>query len=76
MDRITPLLKRGDVWYAQFDPVRSREQAGHRPALIVSTDRFNGGPRDLVVVLPISSRDRQIRWHVPLIPPDGGLNRP
>jgi len=43
--------------------------------LIVSTDRFNGGPSDLVVVLPITSHDRQIRWHVPLIPPDGGLTR-
>ncbi|OYV95604.1 MAG: growth inhibitor PemK, partial [Planctomycetia bacterium 21-64-5] len=47
---------RGEVWTVNLDPVRGHEQAGTRPALIVSVNRFNHGPAGLVVVLPITSR--------------------
>jgi len=63
----------GEVWDADFDPVQGREQAGRRPALVVSMDRFNEGPAGLVVVLPITRTDRQVRWHVRIQPPEGGL---
>jgi mRNA interferase MazF len=64
---------RGDVWDADFDPVRGREQAGRRPAIVVSTDAFNRGPGRLVTVVPLTSRDRGYRFHVPALPPEGGL---
>ncbi|MEO8097819.1 MAG: type II toxin-antitoxin system PemK/MazF family toxin [Acidobacteriota bacterium] len=64
---------RGEVWDVDFDPVRGREQAGRRPALIVSVDPFNQGPAELIIVLPITRTDRHIRWHVPVQPPEGGL---
>lgn len=64
---------RGDVWLADLDPTRGREQAGLRPVLVVSDDLFNAGPADLVVVLPITSTVRRIPSHVRLAPPDGGL---
>jgi mRNA interferase MazF len=57
---------RGEIWNADLDPTRGREQAGKRPVLVVSTDRFNEGPAELVVVLPITSRAKGIPWHVPL----------
>jgi mRNA interferase MazF len=64
------------VWLADFDPVRGHEQAGRRPALVVSTDGFNTAPIQLVAVVPLTTRDRGISSHVRIAPPDGGLVRP
>src|SRR5258708_28600548 len=64
---------RGDVWSVNLDPTLGREQAGMRPALVVSVDKFNHGPADLIVVLPITSKDKKQPIHVPVKPPEGGL---
>ena len=56
-----------------LDPTKGREQAGKRPALVLSVDLFNHGPADLVVVLPITSKSKGIPFHVPIKPPEGGL---
>jgi mRNA interferase MazF len=64
---------RGDVWNVDLNPTRGREQSGHRPALIVSHDRFNKSVADLVVVVPITSTERGIPLHVRIAPPEGGL---
>ena len=34
-------ILRGDIWWADLNPVRGREQAGTRPVLIISHDIFN-----------------------------------
>jgi mRNA interferase MazF len=65
--------RRGDVWAINLDPTVGREQAGIRRALVVSVDKFNHGPADPVVVLPITSKDKKQPIHVPLKPPEGGL---
>ena len=57
---------RGEIWNADLDPTRGREQAGRRPVLVVSTDRFNEGPAELVVILPVTSKAKGIPWHVAL----------
>lgn len=67
---------RGEVWTVSLDPVRGHEQAGTRPALIVSVDSFNQGPAGLVVVLPITSRPKGMPLHVAVSPPEGGLSLP
>ena len=59
---------RGEIWNADLAPTRGREQAGKRPVLVVSTDRFNEGSAELVVVLPITSKAKGIPWHVALAP--------
>ena len=64
---------RGEVWSVNFDPILGREQAGTRPALVLSVDKFNHGPADLVVVLPITSKDKRQPIHVQVSPPEGGL---
>ena len=64
---------RGEVWYVDLNPVRGHEQAGRRPALVISVDRFNLGPAGLAVVLPVTSREKGIPFHVEMIPPEGGL---
>lgn len=34
-------ILRGDIFWADLDPVRGREQAGRRPVLVLSQDVFN-----------------------------------
>jgi mRNA interferase MazF len=34
-------ILRGDILWADLDPVRGREQAGRRPVLVLSQDIFN-----------------------------------
>lgn len=70
------LPSRGEIWMVDLNPTRGHEQAGVRPALVVSADTFNHGPAGLVVVLPITSRDKGIVLHVPVTPPEGGLTFP
>jgi mRNA interferase MazF len=65
---------RGDIWDVNLDPTMGHEQAGARPALIVSVDLFNEGPAELVVAIPLTRTPRKIRWHVPVSPPEGGLS--
>jgi mRNA interferase MazF len=67
---------RGEIWLADLNPTRGHEQAGRRRVLIVSEDRFNQGPADLVIVCPLTSTRRGIPAHVPLTPPEGGLRTP
>jgi mRNA interferase MazF len=64
---------RGETWLVKLDPTEGREQAGSRPALVVSVDLFNHGPAELVAVLPITTRHRGIPFHVAVNPPEGGL---
>ena len=64
---------RGDVWLVNLNPTRGREQSGTRPALVVSVDAFNHGPADLLIVLPITSVEKRIPFHVEVVPPSGGV---
>lgn len=66
--------ERGEVWLAALDPVGRREQAGTRPFLVVSTNAFNSWPVGLVIVVPITTRDREFAHHVRVA--GGGLDRP
>ncbi|MBI1900010.1 MAG: type II toxin-antitoxin system PemK/MazF family toxin [Planctomycetia bacterium] len=66
---------RGEIWMVAFDPTRGHEQAGTRPALVLSASAFNAGPSGLVVVVPLTTRQRGVRWHVSVDPPEGGLRR-
>lgn len=67
---------RGDVWLADLDPTFGHEQGGRRPVLVVSADPFNAGSSGLAVVLPITSRLRNVALHVLVTPPEGGLRVP
>ncbi|MEO8211633.1 MAG: type II toxin-antitoxin system PemK/MazF family toxin [Myxococcales bacterium] len=66
-------MKRGDVYLADLAPVRGREQDGTRPVLLVSQDKFNALPFGLVVVLPITSKERPNFPRVKVLPREGGL---
>ena len=70
---MNPKPCRGELWMADLEPITGREQGGKRPCLVLSDDLFNHGPSELVVVLPVTSKNRQIPLRVPLDPPEGGL---
>ncbi len=68
-----PRPLRSEIWFLNPDPTEGREQADSRPALVISADAFNQGPADLVVVLPVTSVAKGIPFHVPVLPPEGGV---
>jgi len=74
MGRVNPL--RGDVWLADFGQTAGHEQAGRRPALVLSADTFNRGPAELVIALPLTSKVKKAATHVPVGPAEDELARP
>lgn len=56
-----------------LNPTRGREQAGMRPALVLSVDKFNHGPADLVIVVPVTTSNRRIPTHVLVAAGEAGL---
>ncbi len=46
---------RGDVHWADLDPVRGREQAGHRPVVVLSHEVFNDRS-GTVIVMAVTSK--------------------
>ncbi len=58
--------ERGELWLAALDPVQPGEEGGTRPVLLVSADTFNAWPVGLVIVVPITTRDRGFAHHVPV----------
>lgn len=66
----------GEVWLVDFSPQVGREQAGLRPALVISHERFNRVDNGLHIVAPITGTDRDLAYHVRVAPPQGGLTKP
>jgi mRNA interferase MazF len=67
---------RGEIWLTDFEPVRGHEEGRTRPALIVSTDPFNNGPATLIVVVPLTTKERaRMPLRVRIEPPEGGLDK-
>lgn len=60
--------KRGDLIWLDFTPQSGHEQAGRRPALVISADEYNRAV-GLVLACPITSRVKGYPFEVPL--PDG-----
>lgn len=68
------MANRGEVWLADFDPVRGHEQGRQRPALILSNNQFNSGHAGLVIVVPFTTTERaRMPLRVRIDPPEGGL---
>ena len=64
---------RGEIWESDLNPSRGHEQGGTRPVLVVSVDPFNQGPSGLVIVVPLSTKDKKVRSQVPVEQGEGGL---
>lgn len=60
--------ERGDLVWLSFDPQAGHEQAGRRPALVLSPAAYNG-KTGLALVVPVTSRAKGYPFEVAL--PEG-----
>ena len=60
-------MKQTEIWDVNFNPVKGSEQAGIRPAVIVSGDIMNDN-YNVVIVCPISSNIKNHRGNIQLRP--------
>lgn len=68
--------EQGDIWLFDPDPAKGNEIKKMRPALIISCNELNEGASGLVIIIPITSKDKQIFSHIRIDPPEGGLSAP
>lgn len=61
-----PDLSCGQVVWANLSPVVGSEQAGDRPVVIVSGNDYLASVPNVVIVLPVTTKDRGLPHHVPL----------
>lgn len=67
-------ILRGDIRWADLNPVRGREQAGQRPVLILSHDVFNERS-GTVIAVALTSQPQRAAFPLTLEPPQVGLPR-
>ncbi len=58
-----------------MDPTIGHEQAKKRPCLVIRADIYNQGQRGFAVIVPITSRARDLYWQIPLGISEGGLDK-
>ena len=68
-------LAPGVIAWALLEPVRGREQGGHRPVLVVASEGDLDAVTTLVIALPITTTDRGWPNHVAVEGPSG-LDQP
>ena len=69
-------MRRGEVYWFEPDPIRGSEQAGRRPAVLVSRDSVNQAS-PVILVVPLTSYRGQHLYpsDVLIESPDGGLGQ-
>jgi len=45
------MIRRGEIYFVDLNPVKGREQRGYRPVLVVSADQINTQPLVITVVV-------------------------
>ena len=59
------MVKQGTIIKVNLNPRAGHEQAGYRPAVVVSNDTFNA-KTSMVIVCPITNTMNHFPLHVPL----------
>lgn len=59
------MVKQGDIIKVNLNPQKGHEQAGYRPAVVISNDFFNA-KTNLVIVCPVMNTDNKFPLHIPL----------
>lgn len=59
---------RGEIYWADLEPIRGREQGGTRPVLVLSHDVFNDRSRT-TIIMALTSRPQRagypLTWQLP-----------
>jgi mRNA interferase MazF len=59
------MVSQGDIIKVNLNPQQGHEQAGYRPAVVVSNDFFNTKTR-LAIICPITNTSNGFPLHIPL----------
>lgn len=59
------MVKQGTIIKINFNPQAGHEQAGYRPAVVISNDIFNQKAK-LSIVCPITNTNNHFPLHIPL----------
>jgi len=62
----------GDIIWIDFDPQMGHEQAGHRPALVLSSASYNAFA-GLLLCVPLTTRAKGFRFEVKIAGRRGGV---
>ena len=68
-------ILRGEIYWADLNPVRGREQAGLRPVLILSHELFNR-KSETVIAMAITSQSQRAGFPLTFSLPPGMLPKP
>ena len=66
---------RGDILWADLNPVRGHEQAGHRPVVVISQEIFNERS-GTVIAMALTSQPQQAGFPLTLQVRLNGLKKP
>ena len=59
------MVKQGQIIKVNLNPTKGHEQAGYRPAVVISNNSYNKITR-LIIVCPITNTNNHFPLHVPL----------
>ena len=64
------IIRRGEIWLAELNPIRGSEQAGTRPALILQNDSINRFTRTFLAI-PLTTNLRRASLPTCVLLPEG-----
>ncbi len=67
--------RRGEIWLVDFGEPVGHEQAGRRPAVVVSADLLSDSRAGVVIVVPCTTTRRELPSHIELDPKQCGLDK-
>ena len=68
-------MKQAEIWYANLNPTKGSEQAGHRPVLIISGNMLNKH-LNIVIVCPLTTKIKNYKGNLVIAPTkQNGLSR-
>jgi mRNA interferase MazF len=69
-------VKQGEIWYANLNPTKGSEQAGHRPVVVVSGNVVNTY-LNVVIAMPLTTKVKNYKGNIVLQPNKiNGLTQP
>jgi len=60
-------IKQGEIWYANLNPAKGSEQAGHRPVVVISGNMLNS-LISTVIVFPLTTQIKNYKGNLVLAP--------
>ena len=74
--KVTTIVKRGDIFYADLSPVVGSEQGGIRPVIIIQNDIGNKySPTIIVAAITSQINKAKLPTHVEISSEEYGLNK-